>query len=414
VTGFPASRRLTRDRVVEALDGLQAFGLCVLLVGLGTSEAAKSIGAAVAVLGFAGKLVFGYRPDRNSLPLLAALAAFYLSAVLSMALADPGFGRPPELLTLAITIVPFLLVLDSCRRPARRVLLAYAILAGACLAALVGYADHMAGPFKRLALPSIENAVAAGEYLAAAVAFGIPVVLAERRGPVAGPLFAFAVGSAAIALGMTLSRGPLAGAAAGGAAAVGLSLRRRHALVFLAAVAVSVWALSIANPGARIVKEAPLATRTAHSRVEAWRQAVDEWAERPLTGHGPGSYALLDVYFDDGVRGPEHQPNAHNILLNTGAELGVIGCGTLILFLVLTIRGMFRSLRSATWGLDRAVFAGTIAGAAAILVSGAFSVSIDAEPGILFFSLLAIGASGSLVRKETAVPPADGRGSEDR
>ncbi len=386
-------RTFTRARAVSLLDGVQVFGLCVLLVGLGTSEAAKSIGVALAAFGLAGKLALGYRPDRSTLPAFAALAAFYASAVLSFAVARPRFGRPAELLTLAITVVPFPLVLDSCRRRGRRVLLAYALLAGAGLAALLGYADHMAGPFKRLALPSVENAVAAGEYLAAAVAFGLSIVIAERRGPLAGPLSALATGAAMIALGMTLSRGPLLGAAVGGATAIGLSLRKRHALVFVVLVAAAVWGLAALKPAARVVEESPLETRTAHSRVEAWREALDKWAERPLTGHGPGSYALLNVYYDDGVRGPEHQPNAHNVLLNTAAELGVIGCGTLLLFLVVSIRAMVRSLRVGAWRLERAVTVGALSGVVAILASGVFSVSIDAEPGMLFFSLLALGAS---------------------
>lgn len=199
------------------------------------------------------------------------------------------------------------------------------------------------------------------------------------------------------------------GAVAGAAVAVAALSRRRLALVFLVAAALAVLALAFVSPGARVVSESPLASRTAHSRVDAWEEAVDRWSERPLTGHGPGSYALLGVYFEDGVNTPEHQRNAHNVLLNTAAETGVIGCGTLLLFLVLTIRGAVRSLRTARWRLDRAVFAGALGGVAALLVAGVFSVSIDAEPGVLLFSLLAVGVSGG---SEAASPAeaADGRG----
>ena len=45
------------DRAVGFLDGLQSFGVVVLLVGRPLSEALKSAGLAIAVGGVTGKLV---------------------------------------------------------------------------------------------------------------------------------------------------------------------------------------------------------------------------------------------------------------------------------------------------------------------------------------------------------------------
>jgi O-antigen ligase len=386
---------VARARAVRVLDGAQSLGLVVLLVGLGTSEAAKSLGLALSALGFAGKILLGSRPLSVRTAAATALAAFFLSAVLSVALAAPGLGRPRELLTLATVLVVFPLTLDACRRGSRRILLGAAALSGAALAALLAYGAHMAGFYKRLVLPSIENAVPAGEYLAAACVLGIAVLVAERRSPVAGPFVGFAAGVSGIALGMTLSRGPLLGAAAGAVIAIGAGVRKwwvSAALVLCLVLAV--WVFGALNPGARMVKEGVLGTRTASARLDTWRKTLDLIADRPLTGHGLGSYALLGVAYHDEIRGVEHQLNAHNVLLNTAAETGVIGCGTLLLFLVLGIRDVFRSVRRAAWSLDRAVLVGALAGSVAILVSGVFSVSIDAEPGILLFALLGVGASG--------------------
>ena len=127
----------------------------------------------------------------------------------------------------------------------------------------------MAGPYKRRVLGSVENAVVAAEYLAATMAFGLPILFAERRSPVVGPLVAFAVGSIVVALGMTLSRGPLVGAAAGGLVAVSVSFRRRFVLATLAALVVGVWALAVWNPSARIVVERNVKSVTFQNLIPA-------------------------------------------------------------------------------------------------------------------------------------------------
>lgn len=389
-------RGLTLRRVAGVMDGVQSFGLVLLLVGLGASEAAKSLGLSIAVLGFLVKLALGHRPKWLLAPSVVALAAFFLAAALSVAAAAPGFRRPAELWTLAITVAAFPLVLDACSRASRRTLFAAAILAGGALAALWGYGAHMAGFYKRMVLPSIENAVPAGEYLAASFTLALAVLLVERRGTAAGPVAGFATGVTALGLGMTLSRGPLLGALCGALVVVVTVVRRWWvAVVLVVAVAVVASAFAMANPGARAVKDGVLGTRTAEARLDTWTKTVDLVAARPLTGHGLGNYAMLGVFYRDDVRGAEHQKNAHNLLLNAAAETGVIGCGTLLLLLVLGIRDALRSVRAARWPLDRALAAGALGGAVAILVSGFFSVSLDAEPGILFFALLGLAASGA-------------------
>lgn len=391
-----SSRGSVRARAAAAMDAVQSLGLVVLLVGLGASEAAKSIGIGLAVLGFVGKSVLAGPPRLRATAPLVALGAFFLASVLSVAVAAPGFGLPRELLTLAITVVAFPLTLDACSRRSRRILLGGAIITGALVAALWGYGAHMTGHYLRLGLPSVENAVPAGEYLGAACAFGLAVLLAERRSPVVGPLAAFALGASCIALVMTLSRGPLLGTVVGVVVAVAVGLRRRRAaLAIVLGLALAVTVFGLANPGARLVKEGILGSRTASARFHTWQTTLDLVGSRPLTGHGPGSYPLLGVAYYDDVWGAEHQLNAHNVLLNAAAETGVIGCGTLLLFLVLGIRSVVRSIRSASWPLERAVLVGALAGTAAILASGVFSVSTDAEPGILLFTLLGLGAGGA-------------------
>jgi O-antigen ligase len=109
-----------------------------------------------------------------------------------------------------------------------------------------------------------------------------------------------------------------------------------------------------------------------------------------VLGHGLGSFGSLMVVYEDEI-GAIHQGNAHNALLHVTVETGFLGCGALLVFLVLGIRGVWRAIRAAQPGAGRAISVGALAGVVAILVAGAFSVSIDAEPGILCYALLALG-----------------------
>jgi O-antigen ligase len=383
-----------RRRTVGVLDGLETFGLGVLLAGLAVSEAAKSAGIALAVAAFVAKAVVARRVAIPRTGAMAALAFYFAAVCLSFAVAAPGYRSPHELLMIAMMIVAFPLVSDVCAsRPSRRLVLANMVVLGAALGALGGYADYMSGSFLRLALPSIENAIPAGEYLAAASAFALPLLFAEAQSPIAGPLLGFATGASVMALLMTKSRGPLIGAGAGWLLSGLLGLRRRRLVALAAAAAVALVVLfALANPGARVVKDGVVATRSAENRVKTWRRTVELIRERPIVGHGPGTYKLLRVVFRDEV-GVEWERNAHNVVLHTATEVGLLGAGALVLFLVLSLRDVVRGVRRARWPLRRAISVGALGAAAAIVVSGAFSVSTDAEPGILLFAVLALGAA---------------------
>lgn len=382
-----------RARSERLFDVLESFGLVTLLAGLPVSEAAKSAGLFLAALGFVGRRLSGTPfPAWRRAPAIA-LAAFYLAAVVSMLAQSPDARRPETLLSLALTLVAFPVVIDACARPGRRVLFVGAILAGGAIAAVLGYADYMSNWWLRLVLPSIENAVPAAEYLGAVAALALAILFVEWRATIAGPSVAFAVGVSWLALLMTKSRGPMIGAAAGVVAAAGASLRRRYAVALSAVLVLGALSFWRVHPEARAVDDLVIGSRAAATRLFTWRRTLERIAERPVLGHGHGSYKSLMVVYEDEI-GPIHQNNAHNALLHVTVETGLLGCGALLAFLVLGIRDVFRGIRRAPRGLERAVSVGALAGVVAILAAGAFSVSIDAEPGILLYALVAIGLSG--------------------
>ena len=392
MTGASAKRM----RAIDAVDGAEVLGITVLLLGLSWSEAAKSIGLALAVLALSVRLALGGRIRLPESRTLALLGCLLIAAALSVAVAQEDLSRPRELLTLAMTVVAFPLVFDVCaRRPSRRVLLTYTIIAGAAVGALLGYGEHMAGEYKRLVLPSIENAIPAGEYLAAVLGLGVAMVAAEGGATVAGPALGFSVGLFSLVMVMTKSRGPLLGAGASVllAMAVG-SARRRLAIVVGAALLSAVALFGVLNPESRVVREGIVGSRSAVNRVKTWNEALDRFAERPLVGHGAGSFPLLGIEFVDEI-GREREQNAHNLLVHQLTETGILGAGALVAFVVSALLDVVRALRRSRRGVERAITVGCLAGAAALLVCGVFSVSLDAEPGILFFALLALGASAA-------------------
>ncbi len=394
-TGQGATVPSVHGRARGVFDALQSFGLVVLLIGLPFSEAAKSAGLALAVVGFAGKLVLGHRPRLGTGGVLAALGVYFVAATLSVVMAEPEMRRPGELITLAMTISPFLLVLDSVvSRPSRRLFFVGAILTGAVVALLLWYGSYDSGSFYRLSLGSIENPVSAGEYLAICLVLGIAVLFAEMRASLAGPIMAFVVGSTGIALALTQSRGALLGAICGVAFVVGGTIRKRRYVVSVIAVAVvGILAFAAAKPDSRIAEGLDLRSRNTQARLETWCQSAGFIQERPLTGHGLGSFSFLGVtYFDGQV--VEHPVNAHNVWINSLVETGILGVVALLVYLVLVLRGIGGSLRRAAHPLDRALSTGALGGVIVSLVAGLTAVSVDAEPGILLFTIAAIGISG--------------------
>ncbi len=384
-----APGRSRSDKVAGVFDGIQSFGLLLLLFGLPVGEALKSFGFAIAVAGFLGKLACGRRPAFGRRASLPALAVYFAVAILSVVFARPEFRRPPELLACAMTLVVFPLVLDACARRSRTVLFVWAIVVGAAVAALMGYAGYAAADVRhRLALPSIENAVSAGEYLAAAAVVGVGLLWFEWKAPFAGPILWISTVVSAVAVLLTKSRGPFIGAVAGLATVAAACLRRRYVVLLLVVAAVATWGFVATHPDARIVS----ARYQIDARLLAWRGAAERLAERPVLGQGLGSFKLFDiVYRDEKVE--ELQMHGHNVWLHAAAETGVLGAGALAVFLVLGMRDVVRAARSARRRLWRSVAVAALGGAAVLVVAGLFSVTVNGESGMLLFALLAIGAA---------------------
>jgi O-antigen ligase len=142
-------------------------------------------------------------------------------------------------------------------------------------------------------------------------------------------------------------------------------------------------------------------------RLSAYQSAVQRFLESPLVGTGPGTYALHRL--GDPVEPFGHLafPSAHNVVLNTAGELGLVG----LLGLAVS-GGLGARLVRRRWlsGHRRIVVAALIA----ISIAG-FHALLDVVfevPALAIFGLLAVGFL--VVPEPTREAPADPPDSPDR
>jgi O-antigen ligase len=91
-----------------------------------------------------------------------------------------------------------------------------------------------------------------------------------------------------------------------------------------------------------------------HGRTHEWRAAVETWLDRPLAGSGSDAYEKASA---------EHQGNsptlyAHDLPLESAAEVGVFGLALVLALYVMTARALVRTDSTvARWLLGPAVAA---------------------------------------------------------
>ena len=183
------------------------------------------------------------------------------------------------------------------------------------------------------------------------------VVLEWRRRPRAPLAVLLALG----ALGWTQSK--TSWAALGVLAAVVLArrLRRRSpektmlpVLVLAAVVGTSAWfGLGLAAEGQDTVRRDESA-ETFTGRTAIWEVTLEVWRAEPLLGYGPDLWGdAMDRRYRHRVGFPPG--HAHNQLIHTLGESGVVGAGALVVLLV-ALGGLARRADRSTAGIAGALF----------------------------------------------------------
>ncbi len=324
----------------------------------------------------------------------------------------------------------------------RQNLVLYALLLGGVAAAIAGVVTYM---WRQEATGALGNRQLLAGVLVIltplAAAFSVRGLLDFRRGLA---LVSFVLLAAALILARNRSSwaGALVGlSVVGGLALTDPSIREhvvgRRLLVAPALALVACAGLFFAFSGSSGATRARLGTLTELSRDNSFQNRLDLWtvgakmvAEKPITGHGLGSFVRLagryDPQFSTPSRvdrvGPTLKSNAHNTYVTVAAQLGLVG---LALYLSVFVGFFVRALRSlGRVGSDtrRWLLIGSMGAIAAQMVDAIGNPGWEfSEVSSLLWLVLGFGMAATRTHGERAAAPrssgertADGEGGRRR
>jgi O-antigen ligase len=300
------------------------------------------LGAGIAIA-VAAALLAGGGPALRASPLLRPLVL--LLAVHVAAAAASAVPLVGALETVRVMLLGALALLASAGAGASSQGVARAgllsLLVALIAVGLPGLLGLIATDVRGAAYGTLENRNDLGTIAAAGVAAGLYLARA-RVGDVALALLA----AGGHALSAARTRGALIAAAlAGGAALVfgrGAARGRERAVAVAAAAGlVLVAALVFLRPVTALGE-------SAASRLVFWRAALDLFAERPLLGHGPGSYRVeIGRFAGDGAR--LIALDAHQDFLQTLAETGLAGGVALVWLIAVALRAARAGDHERAW-----------------------------------------------------------------
>jgi O-antigen ligase len=104
--------------------------------------------------------------------------------------------------------------------------------------------------------------------------------------------------------------------------------------VLAAVIAIGAWKLTPKALWQRLTEGT--GASTFEGRVDAWQRGIHEWHKVPLTGVGPGTYAVV------GLAPGERERVAHNTFVSVLVETGIVGFALYFAFWALALRRIFR------------------------------------------------------------------------
>jgi O-antigen ligase len=332
------------------------------------------------------------RPAAAPTPLLFAAGAVVLAALASTLVAvDPAGALRLDLgYLLGVGLVAIVPV--ACRTAGSLLLVALAGCAGGGLACARALATAQA-PEEHYGGSLVVNRATGmfgqpnelGSFAAAVAVLAVAVLLALPR---RHPLRLLALAAALpgyLAVAASLSRGAWIGSALGllvFASLAGPAVRRRL-VAGLAAAAVGLLAVATVLPAGSALsvvrdRAASLVNGQRNpydDRPAIWREALRQWAARPLLGGGPGAYPVLaERAAGLAMVRPEH---AHGLVLTVATEQGLVGLAALAGTVAVGVAGTVGAARRAAAragpgraGPGRLLLAGTAAALCTVLGQG--------------------------------------------
>lgn len=356
----------------------------------------------IGLAGAAGWLAILWRPTRLAsvlvlapIPLLAAMVASALTSPY------PSLSWPATWQTTAYAGLFFLLALQASHPVGRRNLLAVIgivvilALTSFLVPVVAAWLDwlRMGFPLSSLPLrPSNTGGLALiPTWLGDLVVLGAPVLAAYAwvrgaRVP-AAVLVAITLG----ALVVTGTRSILLFVAAIAAGTVVLSLRGRARSRLATGLAAAVLGVGVVL----MVVVFGSARSLDEGRLSAYASALARFRESPFVGTGPGTYGVERMRDPVDVLGHVAFPDAHNIILTTLAETGIVGLAGLLATVGLLVLAVRPSLLERD--ARRLVITGALFG---VLVFAAHGM-VDVVFGLVGIIIVAIAVVALAVTDET-------------
>lgn len=365
---------------------------------------------ALGLGGVLGWVALVRRPTALPLPLVLAPLPLLMVMIFTAFLSPyPSLSWPATWQTAAYAGVFWLLARQASHPTGRRDLLVVigivvtGAIASYLLAVAIEWREWLRLGFSVTSLPlrpaNVGGLAGIPTFLADLVALGTPLVVAAlwHRGAriPAGILALVALG----AIVLTGTRSVLLLVAAVSVMGVLMVVRGRAGRGIVTAV------ISVVLAGGILGMVVTLGTSRSfdEGRSSAYASAVLRITESPLVGTGPGTYGVERMGDPVDVMGHLAFPDAHNIVLNTLAESGIVG----LLGLLATVALLALAIRRS-WSVspdDRLTIAGALFGVAVFAAHG----MVDVIFGLVGIVVVAIAVVAVAATNRVAPEPVDGR-----
>jgi hypothetical protein len=153
--------------------------------------------------------------------------------------------------------------------------------------------------------------------------------------------------------------------------------------------------------------QAHLASGSGSGRCQFWRAAAEQWQDRPLAGHGAGSY---EAWWAQNGTIPYFLRDAHSLYLETLGELGLVGflllAGAIVTGLVAGARRLLATADAEEGVTIAAVLAAFLAFLAGAGIDWVWEVTAVSAIGVLLLGLATGPATSTAPARLAAVDDA--------
>lgn len=311
-----------------------------------SGSAVKAIGA-LMFLAWVVRLVRDRRRPHFQHVVFLGAAALVVSILASLAASSNG----SEALVLAIRYLSFLgtlaVLADTVLAGLAPTWVIGAFVISCTAAAVAGFVEFLSSGGGRAAGP-MEDANDFAFYLVCALPFALLLWqgISSRWRHLFG-LFAVIL---VITTLTTFSRGAMVGIAAMVVVAAFLgTIRLRIVVLSVVMVALAVGSVIMVAPGLverSLQEKQHVANGNVTSRYASWTIAAEMIADHPVLGVGPGGFRrLFDTYAASDQPDAIHLDVVHQMYLDVGSELGLVGLASFLAILVGGVAGARRALR---------------------------------------------------------------------